>query len=258
MGGRSVLIGAIEIGTSKITALVGELRDCDVVVIGFGECVSRGVIKGSTVDYKAASECIGAAVANAERTARKRLELVYLAQSGGHLEGFWHEGAVSVSAADNMIGPRDIVRVCELARAKELPPGRIVVQEIRQPFRVDGRLVTASPENLNARKVEVGYWTVHGDEQRIADHLHLVAGFGLEVQQLIPSSLASGLMVTTPEERRHGVLVIDIGAGTTDFVLYRDGEPHATGVVAVGGGHFTNDLSIGLRLSSAEAEKLKL
>ncbi|MGH7995442.1 MAG: cell division protein FtsA, partial [Opitutaceae bacterium] len=114
------------------------------------------------------------------------------------------------------------------------------------------------PENLVGQRLEVGYWTVHGQEQRLADNIHVIRGFNLEVRELVLASLASGHMVTTPEERQHGVLAIDLGAGTTDYVLYRDGVPHTTGVVPVGGTHLTNDLSIGLRLTEGQAEKLKL
>jgi cell division protein FtsA len=157
-----------------------------------------------------------------------------------------------------MIEASDVRTVCELAKAKELPSGRMVVHHIRRPFRVDGRLVPGSPENLVGQRLDVGYWTVHGQEQRLADNIHVIRGFNLEVRELVLASLASGHMVTTPEERQHGVLAIDIGAGTTDFVLYRDGAPHTTGVVPVGGTHLTNDLSIGLRLTEGQAEKLKL
>jgi cell division protein FtsA len=134
----------------------------------------------------------------------------------------------------------------------------MVVHHIRRPFRVDGRLIPGSPENLVGQRIEVGYWTVHGQEQRLADNIHVIRGFNLEVRELVLASLASGHMVTTAEERQHGVLAIDIGAGTTDFVLYRDGAPHTTGVVPVGGAHLTNDLSIGLRLTEGQSDKLKL
>jgi cell division protein FtsA len=255
---RTTFIGAVEIGTSKITVLVGEYTGRELAIIGHGECSSRGVIKGSVVDYKAASECTHSALEHAERDAGEHIELAFLAQTGGHLEGFYNEAAVNVKAADNMIDRDDIRTVCELARAKELPEGRMVVHHIRRPFRVDGRLVPTSPENLVGQRLEVGYWTVHGQEQRLADNIHVIRGFNLEVRELVLSSLASGHMVTTPEERQHGVLAIDIGAGTTDYVLYRDGVAHTTGVVPVGGTHLTNDLSIGLRLTEGQAEKLKL
>lgn len=258
MSSRTTFIGAVEIGTSKITVLIGEYTGRELSIIGRGECTARGVIKGTVVDYKAASECTHSALQQAEREAGERIDHVFLAQTGGHLEGFYNEAAVNVKASDNMIEPGDVRTVCDLAKWKELPAGRMVVHHIRRPFRVDGRLVPGSPENLVGQKLEVGYWTVHGQEQRLADTIHVIRGFNLEVRELVLSSLASGHMVTTAEERQHGVLAIDLGAGTTDFVLYRDGAPHTTGVVPVGGAHLTNDLGIGLRLTESQAEKLKL
>ena len=258
MSSKTTFIGAVEIGTSKVTALVGEYTGREVVIIGFGECPARGVIKGSVVDYRAATESTHAALEIAERDANERIDHVFLSQTGGHLDGFYNEATLNVKAADNMIEADDIHKVCELAKSKELPLGRMVVHNIRRPFRVDGRLVPTSPEHLVGQKLEVGYWTVHGQEQRLADNIHVIRGFNLEVRELVLSSLASGHMVTGMEERQNGILAIDIGAGTTDYVLYRNGAPHTTGVVAVGGAHFTNDLTIGLRLSEEKAEKLKL
>jgi cell division protein FtsA len=255
---RPTFIGAVEIGTSKITVLVGEYTGRELAIIGRGECASRGVIKGTVVDYKAASDCTHSALQQAEREAGEAIDVVFLAQSGGHLEGFYNEAAVNVKAADNMIEAADIRTVGDLAKAKELPAGRMVVHHIRRPYRVDGRLVPSSPEGLVGQRLEVGYWTVHGQEQRLADNLHVIRGFNLEVRELVLASLAAGHMVTTAEERQHGVLVLDIGAGTTDYVLYRDGAPHTTGVLPVGGTHLTNDLSLGLRLTESQAEKLKL
>ncbi len=258
MSSRTTFIGAVEIGTSKITVLVGEYNGRELAIIGRGDCASHGVIKGSVVDFKAASDCTHSALQQAERDAGERVDLVFLAQTGGHLEGFYNEAAVNVKASDNMIEPGDVRMVCDLAKSKELPAGRMVVHHIRRPFRVDGRLIPGSPENLVGQRLDVGYWTVHGQEQRLADNLHVIRGFNLEVRELVLSSLASGHMVTTAEERQHGILAIDLGGGTTDFVLYRDGVPHTTGVVPVGGTHLTNDLSIALRLTEGQAEKLKL
>ena len=235
MSSSHTFIGAVEIGTSKITVLIGQYTGKELAIIGCGECPANGVIKGTVVDYRAASDCTHAAVEQAERDAGERLDCVFLAQTGSHLEGFYNEASASVKAADNMIEADDIRTVCELAMAKELPAGRVVVRHLRRPFRVDGRLVPTSPENLVGQRLEVGYWTVHGQEQRLADNMHVIRGFNLEVRELVLSGLASGHMVTTSEERQHGVLVLDIGAGTTDYALYRDGGPHTTGVVSIGG-----------------------
>lgn len=257
MSSRTNFIGAVEIGTSKITVLVGECSGRELAIIGRGECASRGVIKGVVTDNRAASDATHSALEMAERDAGERIDHVFLAQSGGHLEGFYNPASVVVKASDNMIEPGDVRTVCDLAKSKELPKGRMVVHHIRRPYRVDGRLVP-NPENIVGQQLEVGYWTVHGQEQLLANHINVIRGFNLEVRELVLASLAAGHMVTTPEERQHGVLVLDIGAGTTDFVLYRDGVPHTTGVVPVGGTHLTNDLGIGLRLKEGQAEKLKL
>ncbi len=258
MTSSSKFIGAVEIGTSKVTVLVGEFTGRELAIIGFGECQSRGVMKGVVVDYKAASESVHAAIESAEHSAGEKIDVVFLSQTGAHLEGFYNEGSVNVKAADNMISQLDVDTVCRLATGKELPAGRMVVHNIRRPFRVDGRLVPGNPEHLVGHRLDVGYWTVHGQETKLADSIHVIRGFNLEVRELILSSLASGHMVTTAEERQNGVLAIDLGAGTTDFVLYRDGGAYATGIVPVGGSHLTNDLALGLRLTEGQAEKLKL
>jgi cell division protein FtsA len=256
---KSRFIGAVEIGTSKVAVLVGEVvNGRSLNLIGFGECQSRGVIKGAVADFKAASDAAHSALMSAEQSAGVRIEEVYLAQTGAHLEGFYNEASVSVSAADNMVSQVDIDTVCRLAKSKALPEGRMVVHNIRRPFYLDGRMVGSNPEHLVGQRLDVGYWTVHGQENRIADNIHVIRGFNVRVGDLILSSLAAGAVLTSPQDRQNGALVIDVGAGTTDFVLYRDGGAFLTGVVPVGGGHLTNDLALGLRVTEGQAEKLKL
>jgi cell division protein FtsA len=252
------IVGAVEIGTAKVTVLVGEIsRGRELSIIGVGEAPSRGVIKGAVMDFKAASEATHSALLAAEQSAGTRVDEIYLAQTGGHLEGFENEASVNVTAADNTVSAMDTDTVCRLAMAKELPEGRIVVHHIRRPFRLDGRLVP-DPEHLVGRRLDVSYWTIHGLESKVADNTHVINGFSVRVTKLILSSLASGALITTAEERHNGVLAIDIGGGTTDFALYRDGCAYKTGVVAVGGGHLTNDLALGLRVQQGQAEALKL
>ncbi|MDX2186304.1 MAG: cell division protein FtsA [Opitutaceae bacterium] len=258
MPSRNSYIGAVEIGTHKVCVFIGEVSNAGSLnIIGFGECQSRGVIKGAVNDFKAASDCTSSAIQSAEHSCGVKIDEVYLAQTGGHLEGFYNEASVNVQAANNMVSQMDIDTVCGLAKAKNLPEGRMVVHNIRRPFRLDGRVVP-NPEDLVGQKLDVGYWTVHGSEPKIADNIHVIRGTMRPVGELILSSLASGNMVTSPEERQNGILSIDIGAGTTDFVLYRDGGTYLTGVVPVGGTHLTNDLALGLRLTDGQAEKLKL
>ncbi len=255
---KSKFIGAVEIGSAKVSVLIGEINQGrSLNIIGLGECQSRGVIKGAVMDFRAASDATHSALLSAESSAGVKIDQVYLAQTGGHLEGFYNEASVNVSSADNMVAAIDIDTVCRVAKSKNLPEGRMVVHNIRRPFRLDGRHVP-DPEHLVGQKLQVGYWTVHGQENKIADNIHVIRGFNVPVAELILSSLASGSVVTTAEDRQNGVLVIDIGAGATDFVLYRDGCANLTGVISVGGSHLTNDLSLGLRLTEGQSEKLKL
>ena len=258
MVSKGSYIGAVEIGTSKIAVLIGEvLGDRRLNIVGLGQSSARGVIKGDVVDFKAASDCTHAAILAAEQRAGVKVDAVYLAQSGSHLNGFVHEAGVGVSSADNLVSRDDIEQVMALARGKELPRDRTIIHHIRRPFRLDGRTV-ADPEHLEGQRLGVGYWTVHGSAARVADHIHIINGFTLRVEDLILSCLASAAIVTTEEERSYGVLVLDIGRGTTDWALYADGSCYLTGVVPVGGDHITNDLSLGLRLTAVQAEGIKL
>ncbi len=234
------------------------VKDGSVNLIGFGECQSHGVIKGTVTDFKAASDSTHSALLAAEQSAGVKIDEVYLAQTGGHLEGFHNQAEVNVSAVDNKVSEVDIETVCRLAKAKSLPQDRTVVHHIRRPFVLDHKLVGRNPEHLHGKRLAVGYWTVHGLESVIANSIHVIRGFNVLVGDMILSSLASGTMVTTPQDRQHGALVIDIGAGATDFVLYRDGGPYLTGIVPVGGAHITNDLTLGLRVTEGQAEKLKI
>lgn len=256
--GKSKIIGAVEIGTSKVVVLIGDVvNGRSLSIIGMGHCPSRGVIKGDIIDFKQASDCTHAAIIAAEAQAKTSIEGVYLAQSGGHIDGFFNEAGLNVSSSENLVSKRDISTVCQVAKAKTLPANRTVIHHIRQPFRLDGRPVV-NPEHLEGRHLEVGYWTVHGEVAKISDSIHIINGLSLHVDDLILASLASGVMVTSEEERRSGALVIDIGSGVTDFVLYRNGHVEMTGSLSLGGDHITNDLSLGLRVSHAQAEGFKV
>lgn len=252
-------IAAVEIGTSKINVLIGQLNPGrDVRFIGFGECQSHGVVKGAITDFKQASDATHSALSAAEQDARVKVDEVFLAQSGGHLDAFHHPATVNVESAENLVSRNDMNRAVEMAMSKELPERRLVVQYLQRPYLLDGKMVGNNPERLHGERLEGGCWTVHGDRAVVTNSIHVIQGFNLKVGDMILSSLASGTMLTTRQDRQHGVLMVDIGAGTTDYVYYRHGVPFLTGVVAVGGGHLTNDLALGLRVTEGQAEKLKL
>jgi len=250
------IIGALEIGTATIKVVGGAFGGGKLSILGHSECPSVGVSKGTIVDSDAAKESIRQTILAAGQNAGAPIDHVFLAQSGGHIDGFLGEASVDVSTPDNKVSALDIDRVCRLAMANEIREGLSLIHHMRRPFLLDGKSA-ANPELLSGHKLEVGYWTIYGSTRKISATIQILRDLGLKVADLILSGQASGAMVTTVEERRTGALVLDIGAGTTDYVLYRDGRAYLAGVLPVGGSHLTNDLSLGLRIADEQAETLK-
>lgn len=254
---ENTIVGAIEMGTSKIVVLIGEIVQSNMLnIIGMSQVRSEGIKKGEILDFKVASQAVHTALAQAEKSAGVRLNTIYLSQTGSHLRGHLNVGMVNVSASNNIVSRLDMKRVDENAKSKELSQEYVYIHHIKNPYKLDGRVVR-DPYMMEGERLEASYWSVHGHVKKVRDAIHIVNGFGLKVEDMILSSIASGSMVTTESERKNGVLVIDIGCGTTDFVVYKDGYILKTGVIPVGGDHITNDLSLGLRTSLENAEKIK-
>lgn len=257
MGG-SRIIGGIEIGTHKVVVLIGEVTGSrGLTIIGKGEGSSRGVRKGRIVDFHKACACAHAVIEAAEKSAGVQVDSLYMSQTGAHLQGFSHRGTTAVSSPDGIVGRADVERAVENARTRDLPEGRVYLHHIRTGFRLDQKPVE-DPVGLRGENLDAGYWHVHGDEREVADALQIAAHFGVRVQDFIVSSIASANMVASEAERSAGILVIDIGRGTTDYVLYRNGHIARSGVIPVGGDHLTNDLACALRVPLKEAERIKI
>ncbi|MFT5622626.1 MAG: cell division protein FtsA [Bacteroidia bacterium] len=255
---QSRVVGAVEIGTSKVTVLLGEIvGDSGLNIIGHSSCFSKGVKKGVITDLKAASDCVHAAIMTAEQNAKTRVDEVYLAQTGSHLRGNFNVGTTNVSSSDSIIRAADIEQAKADAKRRKLTDERTYIHHIQNPFSIDGQFVE-NPLSKEGGRLQVGYWSVHGDSQIVSDSLRVIRGIDLDVSDMIISSIASGAVLLEDSEKDNGALVVDIGGGTTDFVLYRKGYIVLTGVVPVGGDHITNDLSIGLRVGRKSAEESKL
>ena len=255
--GRNKIIGAIEIGTAKVLVLVGELVDGQSVnLIGYGRKLSAGVKKGEIIDFKDASKVTHAAIAEAEQSAGINIDSIYLSMTGGHLQGTFNRGSANVSSHDGRVVEADVARAVEDAKSRRLPEKRLYVNRFPHPYLIDKKPVS-NPVGMQGDNLEVGFWAIHGDEGTIGNHIHAVNGFGLDVDDMIVSSICSGEAVVFPAIKETGALVIDIGRGTTDYALYRNDYIVKTGLVCVGGDHFTNDLSMGLRISPRPAEDLK-
>ena len=252
------IVAAVEIGTSKIAVLLGKLEgNTNLEIVGHSLSTSKGVKKGEIRDLRAVSDCVHSALGSAEGKSPQRIDEVYLALSGRHLEGNFNTGTATVSDAAGRVRQIDIDQARADAKRRELAEGRSYIHHIQNPFLLDGRPLR-NPIEQEGRRLEVGYWSVHADTAQVRNCLRIIKGYGMDVSDMVISSVASGSVLVEEAEKDVGALVIDIGGGTTDWVLYRGGFIVRTGVIAVGGDHINNDLSAGLRTGPKSAEQIKV
>ena len=254
----SIIVG-LEIGTSKVCAVVGELgADGALNIVGLGQSRSRGVRKGEIADAPSAEEDVRHAIVEAEQMADVEIRSVYLGVTGGHLRGFNNRGVHPVVSADREISEDDVQDVIKNAKAINLPAQNHVIHAIRQHFLVDGQDGITNPVGMLGSRIEVDVHVVHGNLNRLQNAIRTVKGLQLEVDDIVFNGLASSLALLTNEQKELGSLVIDIGGGTTDYVVYANGIIKHTGVLAVGGDHVSNDLAYGLKVPLSRAEQLKI
>ena len=257
MGGSDLMVG-LEIGTSKICVVVGESRsDGAIKILGVGEAPSRGVRKGEIVDFETAMKCVHEAVVDAEQKSDVMIRSVYVAVAGAHIESFNNRGTVMLPEDRDEIDEQDIEDVKINAREVSIPAQNAFLHSIIQHYHVDGQNGVLNPVGMLGQKLEADFHIVHGVRTRIQNTIRCVKELPLEVEDVVFSALASAQVVLTQHQKDLGALVIDMGGGTTDYILYADGAVKQSGVLAVGGDHITNDISMGLRIPMARAEKLK-
>src|SRR5689334_9564352 len=254
----SIIVG-LEIGTSKVCAVVGELNAENTLnIVGLGQARSRGVRKGEIADAPVAEEDVRHAIVEAEQMADVEIRSVYLGVTGGHVRGFNNRGVHPVVSSDREICEADVQDVIKNAKTINLPAQNHVVHAIRQHFLVDGQDGITNPVGMLGARVEVDVHVVHGNLNRLQNTIRAVKSLQLEVDDIVFTGLASSLALLTNEHKELGALVIDIGGGTTEYVVYMDGIIKHTGVLAVGGDHVSNDLAYGLKVPLSRAEQLKI
>ena len=254
----SIIVG-LEVGTSKVCAVVGDLAaDGALNVVGLGQSRSRGVRKGEISDAPMAEEDVRHAIVEAEQMADVEIRSVYLGVTGGHVRGFNNRGVHPVVSADREIAEADVQDVIKNAKTINLPAQNHVLHAIRQHFHVDGQDGITNPVGMLGARVEVDVHVIHGNLNRLQNAIRAVKGLQLEVDDIVFNGLASALALLTNEQKELGSVVIDIGGGTTEYVVYANGIIKHTGVLAVGGDHVSNDLAYGLKVPLSRAEQLKI
>lgn len=258
MGRDHILVG-LEIGTSKICVVVGESKtDGSIKILGVGQAPSRGVRKGEIVDFDIAQKCVHEALVDAEDKSDVMIQSVYVAITGAHISSFNNRGTVQLPEDQEEITEVDCENVQSNAREAYIPHQNAFIHSILQHYYIDGQEGVLNPVGMMGRKLDADFHIVHGIATRIKNTIRCVKEIPLEVEDIVFSPLASAQVVLNQNQKSLGSLVIDIGGGTTDYLVYSDGAVKQSGVIGIGGDHITNDISMGLRIPMTRAEKLKI
>jgi cell division protein FtsA len=255
--GRTIV--GIDVGSSKVCTLVGDVDDEGLVrVIGVGLAPARGIRRGVVTNVAEATASIAASVEKAERTSGYKIERAYIGLSGTHVSSLNSRGVVGISRREQGITEEDVDRALDAAHAIAVPHNREVVHVIPRGYVVDGQNGVNDPVGMHGFRLEVEAHIVVGSTTAIQNLVKCVEGSHVEVDELVLASIAAGDAVLTDTEREMGVVLADIGAGTTDLSIFIDGSVWHTVTLGVGGEYVTADVAIGLRLPPDVAEQVKI
>jgi cell division protein FtsA len=251
---NEILVG-LDIGTTKIACIIGEVNDDGIDIIGIGSHPSTGLRKGVVINIDATINSIKKAVEEAELMAGCEVNTVYAGIAGGHIKGFNSHGIVAVKEKE--VRPADLARVVDAARAVAIPMDREVIHVIPQEYIIDDQDGIREPLGMAGVRLEAKVHIVTGSVTSAQNIIKCANACGLNVADIVLEQLASSESVLSEDEKELGVAVVDIGGGTTDIAIFSGGALVHTAVLSVGGNHLTNDIAVGLRTPMAEAERIK-
>jgi cell division protein FtsA len=249
---------SLDIGTSTVKVIIGEMAGETLNVIGIGKAPSSGIKKGSIVDIDETVRSIQNAVEQAERMVGLKIQSAIVGVSGNHIQLQSCHGVVAVSSDTREIGDGDIARVIEAAQVIPIAPEREIIDVIPQQFIVDGLEEINDPRGMVGVRLEMEGIIITGSKTILHNLLRCVEKAGLQVADICLSPLALASVALTKDEKNLGVALVDIGGGSTNVAIFEQGALMATFVLPLGGNHVTKDLSIGLRTPMEEAEMLKV
>lgn len=256
MNEGKIVVG-IDVGTSKISTLIAR-ADEEVNILGVSEVPALGVKKGQIVDIKQAVGSINDSLDAAERMAGYSVSKVVASIGGSHIESQNSKGVVAVSDPAGEITQGDLARVIDAAKAVSLPSTRQIIHVLPRSYTVDGQGGIKDPIGMSGIRLEVDTHIISANTTALSNLDKAFSEVGIDVDAFVSSGYASSLAVLSETEKELGVILVDIGAGTSDISIYVDGSVAFSSVLAIGARHITNDLAIGLRISLESSEKIKL
>ncbi|MBW6512667.1 MAG: cell division protein FtsA [Desulfuromonadaceae bacterium] len=252
---RESLIVGLDIGTTKICAIVGSLTDEGLDIVGIGTSPSKGLRKGVVINIESTVEAIQKALQEAELMAGCEIKSVFAGIAGGHIKGINSQGVIAIKNRE--VSKEDITRVIDAAKAIAIPMDREVLHILPQEFIIDDQDGIKEPLGMSGVRLEAKVHIVTGAVASAQNIVKSCQRARVEVADIVLEQLASAEAVLSADEKELGVAVVDIGGGTSDIAIYIDGAIKHTAVLSLGGNHLTNDIAVGLRTPSAEAEKIK-
>jgi len=259
MSKKDLIVG-LDIGTTKICCIVGEVAEAGpqpmIDIVGIGTAPSTGLRKGVVINIDSTVESISKAVEEAELMAGVEISTVYTGIAGGHIKSFNSTGIVAVK--DKEITENDVQRVIDAAKAVAIPLDREVIHIIPQEYMINGQDGIRDPIGMTGLRLESKVHIVTGAVSSAQNIIKCANKAGLNVAEICLEPIASSEAVLSQDEKDLGVLLVDIGGGTSDIAIFKDGAIVHTGVLAIGGNHITNDIAVGLRTPQNEAEKIKI
>ncbi len=256
MGNRKEnLIVGLDIGTTKICAIVGNLTEEGLDIVGIGTSPSKGLRKGVVINIESTVEAIQKAIREAELMAGCEIKSVFAGIAGGHIKGFNSQGVIAIKNRE--VTNEDVRRVIDAAKAIAIPMDREVIHILPQEFIIDDQDGIKEPLGMSGVRLEAKVHIVTGAVASAQNIIKSCQRGGFDVADIVLEQLASSESVLSPDEKELGVALLDIGGGTTDIAIFVDGAIKHTAVLSIGGNHLTNDIAVGLRTPMAEAEKIK-
>ena len=251
---NSIVVG-LDIGTSKVCATVGEMTEHGVEIIGLGSHASQGLRKGVVINIESTTNSVKKAVEEAALMAGCEIHTVFTSISGGHIKAFNSHGIVAVKNKE--VAQRDLERVIDAAKAVAIPMDREVLHVLPQDYIIDEQDGIKEPLGMSGVRLEAKVHIVTGAVTSAQNIVKCCNRTGLNVAEIVLAPLAAAEAVLSDEERELGVVLVDMGGGTTDIALYHDGTLKHTAVLGIGGNHVTNDIAAGLRTPFNDAERIK-
>jgi cell division protein FtsA len=252
---RENLLVGLDIGTTKICAIVGNVTEDGLEIVGIGTSPSRGLRKGVVINIESTVAAIRKAVEEAELMAGCEIKSVYAGIAGGHIRGFNSQGIIAIKNRE--VTPDDVRRVIDAAKAVAIPMDREVIHILPQEFIIDDQDGIREPLGMSGVRLEAKVHIVTGAVASAQNIIKSCNRAGLDVADIVLEQLASSEAVLSSDEKELGVALVDVGGGTTDIAIFVDGAIKHTSVLSLGGNHLTNDIAVGLRTPMAEAEKIK-